>query len=83
MKLNWGDVDEYLAKKHINLCWVSEAIRTEGFNVDSMSKCQLVSKFRLIELLDHVPNVDGDIVIVGAWYGQLAMLINEIGRAHV
>jgi len=75
--MKWDDIDEYLSRKHINLCWVSEAIRTEGFNVDSMSKCQLVSKFRLMELLQFNAGYVGDVVIVGAWYGQLAMLLND------
>lgn len=76
-KLEWSEIDTYLSKSHMNLRWITEAVRTEDFNVDSLSKCQLVSKFRLIELLQFNAGTLGDIVIAGGWYGQLATMLSD------
>jgi len=74
-KLDWDEIDFILRKQHLNLLWLSEAVRTNGFNTDSLSKCQMISKFYLIKLLADEP-VD-EILIAGAWYGQLAQMLND------
>jgi len=79
MKTNqtWSSIDKYLNKAHFNVKWLSEAVRTKYFNVDSLSKCQLMSKYRLIELVyDKCDNLE-NVLICGAWYGQLATMLDE------
>ena len=75
--MSWSDIDEALEKDSgVGIRWIIEALRYEGFNQDSISKCQMISKIRLCQLLGIVGGI-GDVAICGSWYGQLATMLDN------
>lgn len=83
-ELDWAAIDSIVNQSVVNMSWVVEALRTPNFNVDCLSKCQLVSKHKIVSLLqDWKADVD-DVAICGGWYGQLAHMLHnaQIGARY-
>lgn len=80
MEMNWSNIDTELDSSCITLSvrWITEALRFDGFNHDCLSKCQIVSKVRLIQLLKLVGGIH-NVAIAGSWYGQLANMMCRAG----
>jgi len=81
-RLAWGDIDHYLSNKPISSKLVADVynLAKEGkVNTDCLGKCQLVSKFKIIEALRSHVTDESRVVIACAWYGQLATLLFHAG----
>ncbi len=77
-ELGWSDIDAIVNQSAMNTSWVIEALRVPEFNADCISKCQLVSKDKIVTLLqDWIADVDS-VAICGGWYGQLAHMLNNV-----
>jgi hypothetical protein len=86
MELTWSDIDKQLehTKVDLGVRWIIEALRFEKFNPDSLSKCQMLSKIKLVNLLHFVGKANR-VAICGSWYGQLATMLHRggIGSEYV
>lgn len=83
-ELSWSDIDKALDRKYmLPVRWITEALRYDEFNHDALSKCQMMSKARLLSLMQIV-NGSNNIAICGCWYGQLAQMLatNKIGTSY-
>ena len=79
MIYSWEQIDKELeGYEGVGMRWLIEALRYEGFNTDAFSKCQLMSKKRLVTFLSIMRSVK-EVVICGSWYGQLATMLHNKG----
>jgi hypothetical protein len=55
-----------------------------GLNPDALSKCQMMSKLHIVDLLKSHKMELNSIAIVGSWYGQLAQVLHNanIGKHY-
>lgn len=80
MKFNtcyqWHEIDKILDGRALPARWVSEFVSNNAHK-DALSKCQLLSKYILADSLAKFS--PRRIAIAGAWYGQLAVILNMQG----
>ena len=74
----WVDIRTELSKVKIGLDFlnnISETMKIYNFNLDCLSKGQLLSKIWLVQQLTKLNKNLGSVFILGGWYGILAKLI--------